>query len=64
MKSLIVVKVETGEEKIAVYAPNKKGNKQFNVDGKFYTDQEFDKNFIIPIIESDNNKSEYNENRS
>ncbi len=42
------VKVKaTNEIKIAVYAPNKKGNKQYNIDGKFYTDKNFDKLFII-----------------
>ena len=58
MTTIIVIEIETGKEKLVVYAPNKKGNKQFNVDGKFYTDSEFDKKFIIPIIKEDNNESE------
>ncbi len=37
----------TGEIKTAIYAPNKKGNKQYNVDGKFYADKLFDKLFKI-----------------
>jgi len=56
MTTRIVIEIETGKEKIAVYAPNRIGNKQFNVDGKFYRDIEFDKKFIIPITESDNNR--------
>lgn len=54
MTTRIVIETATGKEKIAVYAPNKKGNKQFNVDGKFYTDNEFDKKFITPIEPVDN----------
>lgn len=45
-----VIKVKdrkTGEIKTAVYAPNRKGNKQYNVDGKFYPDHLFDKLFEI-----------------
>lgn len=45
---------ETKEIKLAIYAPNKKGNKQYNVDGKFYTDKDFDKNF--KIIQDELNK--------
>lgn len=37
----------TGEIKIAVYAANSKGNMRFNVDGKFLTDKQFDKQFKI-----------------
>lgn len=47
---MITIKVKviaTNEIKIAVYAPNKKGNMQYNVEGKFYTDKQFDKLFII-----------------
>ncbi len=58
---MIVIEIETGKEKIAVYAPNKKGNKQFNVDGKFYTDINFDKKFIIPIVHNDILKEDNNE---
>ena len=40
-----VIDNETGEEKIAVYAANRKGNMRYNIDGKFYTDKQFDKKF-------------------
>lgn len=38
---------KTGEIKTAIYTPNKKGNKQYNVDGKFYNDKKFDNQFQI-----------------
>lgn len=37
----------TGEIKYAVYAANTSGNMRYNVDGKFLTDKQFDKNYII-----------------
>lgn len=39
----------TGEIKYAVYAATPTGNKRFNVDGKFYTDKQFNKLFE-PVI--------------
>lgn len=42
----ILVK-STNEVKTAIYMPNRKGNKQFNVDGKFYNDKEFSKIFTV-----------------
>lgn len=52
MKAVEVIEIATGEKKLAIYAPNKKGNKQFNVEGKFYLDSIFDDVFkIIPKCE-------------
>jgi len=37
----------TGEIKTAIYDRNRKGNMQFNVDGKFYNDKQFSKLFKV-----------------
>ena len=42
----IIVKA-TGEIKVAIYATTSAGHKRMNVDGKFYTDKQFDKLFEI-----------------
>jgi hypothetical protein len=42
----IVVKA-TGERKTAVYMANRRGNKQYNVDGKFYNDKAFSRLFEV-----------------
>jgi hypothetical protein len=42
----VIVKA-TGEQKTAVYMANRQGNKQYNIDGKFYTDKAFSKLFKI-----------------
>lgn len=40
-----VIEIQTGLHKTAIYGINSKGNKRFNVDGKFYSDKQFDKLF-------------------
>lgn len=47
MKAIEIEVKKTGEKKLAIYAPNNKGNKQLNVDGKFYTDKDFDKKYKV-----------------
>ncbi len=47
MTAIEVKEKQTGIIKLAVYAPNKKGNKQYCIDGKFYNDKDFDKLFKI-----------------
>ena len=46
-KVIKVIDKKTGKENTAVYALTPKGNWRMNVDGKFYTDKSFDKNFKI-----------------
>jgi len=49
MKVVTIQDKVTGVTDIAIYAANNKGNMQYNVDGIFYTDINFDKKFdIIP----------------
>jgi|SRR6185312_1863483 len=45
VKCMNVVDKKTGEEFFAVYAANRLGNLRFNVNGKFYSDREFNKKF-------------------
>lgn len=52
MNTLDVIELSTGIKKIAVYAPNRNGNKRFNVEGKFYIDAIFDSLFkLVPTCE-------------
>lgn len=49
-----VTKIEvkaTGEVITAIYYRNRKGNMQFNVNGKFYNDKQFSKLFKVIINE-------------
>ncbi len=45
LSGMKVIERTSGEKKIALYETNRLGNKQFNVDGKFYSDKQFDKLF-------------------
>jgi len=47
MKTLIVIHKATGTEYVGIYSHNSCGNLRINVDGKFYTDKQFDKTFTI-----------------
>jgi hypothetical protein len=47
MKSVFVIEKTTGKQFVAVYALNSGGNLRFNVNGKFYTDKQFNKLFKI-----------------
>jgi hypothetical protein len=48
MQGVIKIKERTtGEIKTAVYAPNKKGNLRYHVDGLPIPDRKFDKLYII-----------------
>ncbi len=48
MKNAVKVQdKKTGEIKTAIYAVNKSGNLQYNVDGKFLTDKSFDRKYKI-----------------
>ena len=42
-----IIEKSTNIEKVAVYAPNSRGNMRYNVDGTFYTDKQFDRLFEI-----------------
>jgi hypothetical protein len=42
-----VIEKSTGEKKTALYETTPKGNKRFNVDGKFYSDKQFNQKFGI-----------------
>ncbi len=47
--SVSIVVRATGQMNRAYYMANRKGNKQYNVDGKFYNDKQFNKLFkIVP----------------
>lgn len=39
----------TGERKTAQYITTERGNKRYNVDGKTYSDKQFDKTFAYPV---------------
>lgn len=45
IKGFYVKNKVTGEVKYAVYAANRLGNLRMAIDGKFYTDKEFEKLF-------------------
>lgn len=53
MKGVVhIVDKKSGTPNTAVYAANRLGNMQWNVDGKFYNDTKFDKRFKIVHNES------------
>lgn len=47
MKTLYVINKTTGERTTAQYAPNSRGNLRMWVNGKFYSDKQFNKLFNI-----------------
>jgi len=51
----------TGQIITAIYAPNRKGNLQYNVNGKFYNDKQFNRLFKVIDCNNDDNvcKSPY-----
>lgn len=54
-----VINKITKEKKFAVYATNRKGNMQFNIDGNFITDKAFDANY--EIVDETEHKQFYKE---
>jgi hypothetical protein len=47
MKTIVVENKKTGEQFTAQYACNRLGNKRMWVNGKFYSDKEYDKTFKV-----------------
>lgn len=47
MKTVYVIDKNSGESLIACYAANRLGNMRMNVRGKFYSDKEFNKKFVV-----------------
>lgn len=45
IKGMNVIRKKDSKSFFAVYSANRLGNMRFNVDGKFYTDKEFEKQF-------------------
>lgn len=47
LNTIKVVEVSTGIEKVAVYAPDRRGNMVYHIDGKPVPDKVFDKKYKI-----------------
>lgn len=47
MKTTKVIDKKTGVIYVAIYCQNNKGNLRYWIEGKFYSDRNFDKKFTI-----------------
>lgn len=47
MTAVTVIDKKTGKEETAIYCLNSTGNYRYNVNGKFLTDKQFDKQYSV-----------------